>query len=184
MTIMLLQENNSVPVSERRARRVLASWADEVPVTPAAREALQRDLADLHAENREIPARLRVAREFGDTANNDEHQAIREEEAVLKARIARLEDILLRAAVVARDDADDSVSIGCSVSVVDVDTDEMLEYVIGSAHGVLSRGTVSALSPVGQALLGRRVGERVSIQLPHGRRRNFELRQVRHPHEP
>jgi transcription elongation GreA/GreB family factor len=65
-----------------------------------------------------------------------------------------------------------------------VDTDEMLEYVIGSAHGVLSRGTVSALSPVGRALLGRRVGERVSIQLPHGRRKKFELREVRHPHEP
>jgi transcription elongation factor GreA len=187
MTVMLLQEDNSIRVFEHQARRAgrgLASWADEVPVTPAAREALERDLASLHAEHREIPARLRVAREFGDTANNDEHQAIREEEAVLKARIARLEDILLRAAVVVRDDADDSVSIGCSVSVVDVDTDEMLEYVIGSAHGVLSRGNVSALSPVGRALLGRRVGDRVSIQLPHGRRKKVELREVRHPHEP
>jgi len=187
MTIMLLQENNSIRVIERHARRAgrgHASWADGVPVTPAAREALEHDLASLHAEQREIPARLRVAREFGDTANNDEHQAIREDEAVLTARIARLEDILLRAAIVERDDTDDSVTIGCSVSVVDVDTDEKLEYVIGSAHGVLSRGTVSALSPVGRALLGRRVGERVSIQLPHGRRKKFELREVRHPHEP
>jgi transcription elongation factor GreA len=100
---------------------------------------------------------------------------------VLTARISRLEDILLRAAVVERDDADDSVTIGRSVSVVDVDTGEKLEYVVGSAHGVLSRGTVSALSPVGRAMLGRRVGERVSIQLPQGRRKRFELRQVRHP---
>lgn len=177
MTIMLLQENNSIPVIQRQGRGY-ASWPDEVPVTVAAREALERDLAGLHAEQREIPARLRVAREFGDAANNDEHQAIREDEAVLTARIARLEDILLRAAVVEHDDADDSVTIGCSVSVVDVDTDEKLEYVIGSAHGVLSRGTVSALSPVGRALLGRRVGERVSIQLPHGRHKKLELRQI------
>jgi transcription elongation factor GreA len=174
MTVMLLQENNSI--------RVIHSQA--VPVTSAARAALERDLASLHAEQREIPARLRVAREFGDTANNDEHQAIREEEAVLTARIARLEDILLRVAVIERDDADDAVTIGCGVNVFDVDTEEELEYVIGSAHGVLARGTVSALSPVGQALLGRRVGERVSIQLPHGRQRNFELRQVRRPPEP
>jgi transcription elongation factor GreA len=154
-----------------------------VPVTAAGREALKRDLARLRAEQLEIPARLRIAREFGDTANNDEHQAIREEEAVLAARIARLEDILLRATVVERDRADDSVAIGSSVSVVDVETDEKFDYVIGSAHGVLSRGTVSALSPIGRALLGRRVGERVSIQLPGGRRRTLELREMRHPHE-
>jgi transcription elongation factor GreA len=154
-----------------------------VPVTIAAREALERDLSSLRAEQREIPARLRIAREFGDSANNDEHQAIREEEAVLAARIARLEDILIRTAVVERDNADDSVTIGSSVSVVDVDTGERLEYVIGSAHGVLSRGTVSALSPVGRALLGRRVGETASIQLPRGRRKKLELREIRHPRE-
>ena len=149
---MLLQDNMSLGVGERqtvRLGRVKASYADEVPVTVAVREALERDLSSLRAEQREIPARLRTAREFGDTANNDEHLAIREEEAVLAARIAQLEDILLRAAVVERDGADDSVAIGCSVSVVDVETDEKFDYVIGSAHGVLSRGTVSALSPVG-----------------------------------
>jgi len=61
-----------------------------VPVTARAREALERDLASLCGEQREIPARLRIAREFGDTANNDEHQAIREDEIVLAARVARL----------------------------------------------------------------------------------------------
>jgi transcription elongation GreA/GreB family factor len=66
---------------------------------------------------------------------------------------------------------------------VDLDTGEKLEYVIGSAHGVLSRGTVSALSPVGRALLGRRVGEIASIQLPRGRRKKLELREIRHPRE-
>jgi transcription elongation GreA/GreB family factor len=48
---------------------------------------------------------------------------------------------------------------------------------------VMSRGTVSALSPVGRALLGRRVGERVAVQLPHGRRREFELIEIRQPRE-
>jgi transcription elongation factor GreA len=186
LSIMLLQENKPLRIAKRqtvRSARGTTSSTDEVPVTIAAREALERDLSSLRAERREIPARLRIAREFGDSANNDEHQAIREEEAVLATRIARLEDILTRTAIVERDNADDSVTIGSSVSVVDVDTGEKLEYVIGSAHGVLSRGTVSALSPVGRALLGRRVGEIASIQLPRGRRKKLELREIRHPRE-
>jgi transcription elongation factor GreA len=156
--------------------------SDEVPVTAAARQALEQDLAGLRIAQRAIPARLRVAREFGEMANNDEHLAIREEEAVLAARIARLEDILSRATEV-RSEAEESVTIGSIVIVLDMDTQERLEYVIGSAHGVMSRGTVSALSPVGRALLGRRVGERVSVQLPHGRRRDLELIEIRQPRE-
>lgn len=139
---------------------------------------LEQDLASLRAEQRAIPARLRVAREFGDMASNDEHLAIREEEAVLAARIARLEDILAQATEVDQAGDEESVRVGSTVSVVDVDTRKRLDYVIGSAHGVLSRGTVSALSPVGQAVLGRRVGDRVSVQLPHGRRRQLELREI------
>jgi transcription elongation factor GreA len=114
-------------------------------------------------------------------ANNDEHLAIREEEAVLAARIARLENILMRATDVDHAGSHDAVGVGSTVTVMDVDTGETLHYVVGSAHGVMSRGTVSALSPIGQALLGRRVNERVSVRLPHGRRREFELREIRQP---
>lgn len=181
---MLLQESTSHRSVDRPrvdAQNGATRRSDVVPVTSAARRALERELASLHAERREIPARLRIAREFGDTANNDEHQAIREDEAVLAARIARLEDILARATEVDHTDVDDSVTIGSSVTVVDVDTQEKRDYAIGSAHGALSRGTVSALSPVGQALLGRRVGDLVSVQLPHGRRRKFKLCEIRPP---
>jgi transcription elongation factor GreA len=186
LTTMRLLQNTSPHNTKPRAARSAHGWvfaADELPVTAATREALKRDLESLRAQQREIPARLRVAREFGDTANNDEHLAIREEEAVMVARIARLEATLLRAAVVQRNGAEGSVAIGSKVSVVDIDTGEELEYVIGSAHGVLSRGTVSPLSPVGRALLGRRVGERASVQLPHARRKQLELREILHPCE-
>jgi transcription elongation factor GreA len=181
---MLLQETSSLQPVDRRhvtSQNGATTRFDGVPVTAAARHALEQDLASLHAERREIPVRLRIAREFGDTANNDEHQAIREEEAVLASRIARLEDILVRATDVDHAGVEDSVTIGASVTVVDVDTRETLEYVIGSAHGVLSRGTVSALSPVGRALLGRRVGERVSVRLPRGRRRELQLHEIHQP---
>lgn len=184
LTTMLLKEKNSPRSVHGRAVTAATgatSRSDEIPVTAAARQALEQHLASLRAEQRAIPARLRVAREFGDIANNDEHLAIREEEAVLATRIARLKDILARATEVDHAGEEDSVTVGSTVTVVDVDTRESRAYVIGSAHGVLSRGTVSALSPVGQALLGRRVGERVSVQLPHGRPREFELLEVRRP---
>jgi transcription elongation factor GreA len=149
-------------------------------MTAAARQALERELATLRLEKQhDIPRRLRLARDFGDMANNEEHQAIREDEAVLAARIARLEDILMRATVVEGADADDSASIGSRVSVVDLISGESLEYVIDGAHGLCGPGIVSVLSPVGRALLGRRRGERVTVELPSGRRRELELRAVR-----
>ena len=67
------------------------------------------------------------------------------------------------------------------MTAVDVATGKRLEYVVGSAHGVLSRGTVLAVSPVGQALLGRRVNDRVSVELPRGGRRELKLREIRQP---
>lgn len=98
---------------------------------------------------------------------------------MLAARIARLEDILMRATVVGHSATDDSVVIGSRVSVMDVETGETLEYVIDGAHGAVEPGTVSVLSPVGQALLGRSRGEQVSVELPAGRRRILKLREVR-----
>ena len=97
---------------------------------------------------------------------------------MLATRIARLEDILMRAAIVDHGDGDDSAAVGSRVSVLDVDTGERLDYVIDGAHGARRPGMVSALSPVGRALLGRRRGERVSIELPSGRRRRLELRRI------
>lgn len=184
LNTMLLQERNPRRPAERRiidSANGVPSRSHDVPVTAAARQALERELASLRTEQREIPARLRVAREFGDSANNDEYLAIRGEEAVLAARIARLEGILMRAIEVGDVDAPGSVTIGSTVTAVDVETGKRLEYVVGSAHGVLSRGTVSALSPVGRALLGRRVGDRVSVHLPHGRRRELKLRAILQP---
>jgi transcription elongation factor GreA len=179
---MLFQDTH-IPVrnGERRGRASPSVEATaEVPLTAMTRRALEDELARLRDERlREIPARLRIAREFGDTANNDEHLAIREEEAVLAARVARLEDVLRRAVVVDPVAAYDRVAIGSNVSAVDVETGETLEYLIDGAHGAGKPGTVSAISPVGRAMLGRRRGEHVSVELPNGRTRELKLRDIR-----
>lgn len=153
---------------------------DSVPLTIEAWRTLERELDSLRERrSREIPARLRAAREFGDPVDNDEYLAVREDEAMLAARIARLEDILMRAVVIDPADGDDAVAIGSHVSVVDVDTGETLEYEIDGAHDARRPKTVSALSPVGKALLGRSPGDHVRIELPNRRARELKLREIR-----
>ena len=174
-------QDHQIPLRDYERRGRGSPTVDaEIPLTATARQALKEELARLRDErHREIPARLRIAREFGDMANNDEHLAIREDEAVLAARVARLEDLLRRAVVVDQASAYDSVAIGSHVSAVDVETGEALEYLIDGAHGTRKPGTVSAVSPIGRALLGRRRGDYASVELPDGHTRKFKVREIR-----
>ena len=151
--------------------------SDELPVTAAAYAALQRERDELRDEKlHHFSERLRVAREHGDAASNDEHLAIREEEAVLDARLRRLEDIISRAKVVEASESDDRVAIGSSVTVLDGDSGEPIDYVIESAHAPAKPRSVSAVSPVGKALLGRSIGDIVTVSLPRkGRTRVLEI---------
>lgn len=182
--MMLLQEPTTQleQRSRRRERAPEIPTHDAVPLTAAAWRALQRQLRDLREQKRrEIPARLRIAREFGASANNDEYFAIREEEAVLDARIARLEGIVTRATVVEPVAGHDVVAVGSEVVVVDLDTGEEHDYLLDTPHGALGPTHVSARSPVGRALLGRKSGERLRIRVPNGRVRELELRESRAP---
>jgi transcription elongation factor GreA len=151
--------------------------SDELPVTAAAYAALQRERDKLRDEKlRQFPERLRLARESGDTASNDEHLAIREEEAVIDARLRLLEDIVSRAKVVPAGESEDTVALGSSVTVLDSSSGEAIDYVIDSAHAAAKPRSVSAASPVGRALLGRSIGDRVTVSLPRkGRTRELEI---------
>lgn len=146
-------------------------------VSPEVAESLEAQLADLRERKRqEISGRLRDARAFVGAADNDEHWAIREEEVVLDARIASLEALIQRARV-----ADGgtfrsgAVILGSTATVEDLETGETERYKIVGMHRQLERGEVSAASPIGQALLGRRAGERVTVDLPRGHPRRLEI---------
>jgi transcription elongation factor GreA len=154
--------------------------SDELPVMAAAYAALQRERDKLrHEKLHQFPERLRLAREHGDAASNDEHLAIREEEAVVDARLGRLEDILTRARVVDAVGSGDTVAIGSSVTVLEIDSGEPIDYVIESAHAAAKPRSVSAVSPVGRALLGRGIGDVVTVALPRkGRTRVLEILRI------
>ena len=155
---------------------------DRVPVTATAHAALEADLERLTFEKeREIPERLRSAREYGAGSNNDDYLAILEDEAVIDARIARLEETLARAEIIDPAASDDTVTIGATVTIRDTASTSPVDYVVASAHAATEPGHVSAASPVGRALLGRRTGERVAVTLPRGRMRQFEIVAIAQP---
>jgi transcription elongation factor GreA len=178
MNNSIIHSNGATPAGNGASPR----RSDRLPVTAATHQALQSELQSLlHQKQHDMPERLRTARQFGDGSNNDEHLAILEEEAVIDARIARLEDILSRADVVDPAESGDTVAIGSTVTVRDTTSAKGVDYVIASAHADTAPGHVSAVSPVGEALLGRRRGETVSVTLPRGRTRQLEVMAISHP---
>jgi transcription elongation factor GreA len=145
-------------------------------ITPAGRAALVAQIAALRAEHAiEVAERLRDVRGFGEPAGNDEYWALLEDDAVLAARIARLERLLSLAVVVDDEPAGDAAAAGDTVTVRDAATGRVHRYTLADARHGWTTGSASIGSPVGLALVGRPVGARVAVQLPDGRTRELEV---------
>ncbi len=128
----------------------------------------------------EFSDRLREARGFGGSYENDDYLQIKEEEAVLASRIRRLESLLESAEVVDEDvDATGVVAIGSVVEVKSLASGEVREHRLSGGFGLGEPGEISASSPVGQALLGRAPGDSVTVELPNGRSTELEILSVR-----
>ena len=139
----------------------------------------QQGLADLKAEldhlsttrRRDIAERIKEAREFGDISENAEYDDAKNEQAMLEARIAALEDKLRSASVVdASELGTDQVRVGSVVHVKDSDGKSTKYTIVGSAEAQPAEMKLSNESPVGKALLGRKRGEEVKVVTPRGER--------------
>ena len=143
----------------------------EVILTPEGFERLKQEIAYLSNEKRrEVADRIRVAREFGDIAENAEYDDAKNEQAMLEARIAKLEEQLVAARVIQKKEITaDVVSIGSTVRLKDMDANETVEYhIVGSAEANPAERKLSNESPVGKAILGRKKGEVVQVEAPRG----------------
>lgn len=143
----------------------------EVILTPEGYEKLKQEIAYLQSDKRrEVADRIRVAREFGDIAENAEYDDAKNEQALLEARIAKLEEQLSSARIVRPDEiTSDVVSIGSHVRLKDMDANETVEYhIVGSAEANPALHKLSNESPVGKAILGRKKGEVVEVVAPRG----------------
>ena len=132
-------------------------------LTQAQKEQLETELAELEGPRRaEAVQAIATARSFGDLSENFEYHAAKNEQGLLERRIRMLRDRLDRAVIVDEDAlSDDTVGIGNRVEIED-ENGEQMEIEISSVGGV------SPDSPVGRALLGRKVGEEVEIEAPRG----------------
>ena len=155
-----------------------------MPLTHAAHTKLQAELERLRIERAAHEDRFRIAREFGEPAANDELMALREEEGIIIARLARVEAILSRSEVVDAATEGDVISIGSAVTVLDQASGRTETYIVDGAHGSMDSNVISALSPMGVALIGRERGEVVQVTLPRGRGRTLTILDIAAGHSP
>src|SRR3954454_7557370 len=143
----------------------------EVILTKQGFEKLKQEIDLLSTTKRqEVAERIRVAREFGDIAENAEYDDAKNEQAMLEHRIAMLEERLRDARVIQKSEITaDVVSIGSHVRLKDVDANETVEYhIVGSAEANPAENKLSNESPVGKAIIGRKKGETVEVAAPRG----------------
>jgi len=129
---------------------------------------------------REVAARIKEAREFGDIAENSEYDDAKNEQAMLEKQIAELEGKLRSARIIDEKNVDtDSVAVGVLVHVKDQKTDKSTKFkIVGSAEADPSEQRLSNESPVGKALIGHKRGDVVSVPVPRGPARKLKITKI------
>lgn len=142
------------------------------PITREGIAALRAEIEQLEGDARsEMAARIKAARELGDLKENADYHIAKEDQAHLETRIKRLKQRLRNAVVVSVDEGAECFAFGRTAEVRDEETAEVSTWtLVGSTEADLARGKLSAESPIGRALRDRKVGERVEIETPRGKR--------------
>ena len=120
---------------------------------------------------KEVAELIKEARSFGDLSENSEYDEAKNEQGKLYSRIAELEDILLHAVIVDESEMDsDKISIGCTVTVTNLDMRKQLPAykIVGSQEADVMSRAISEDSPFGKALMGRKAGDEVTVEAPKG----------------
>ncbi len=133
-------------------------------------EGLKRYEDELHnlkvVRRQEVAQKIKEAREQGDLSENAEYDAAKDEQRDIEARIEELEKILKNAEVVVEEDVDlDTINVGCTVKVIDLEFSEEFTFkIVGSTEADSLKFKISNESPVGRALVGRKVGDAVDVE--------------------
>lgn len=142
----------------------------EIFITAEGRQALDQELEHLsNVRRRDVATRINKASETGGTVDNAEYDEAKNEQAFVEGRISELENVLFNAVVSSGEEgARGAVDFGSSVTVV-TEEGKMKKYtVVGSAEAAPLTGKISIESPVGRALIGHKVDDRVDVETPSG----------------
>ncbi|MFC4182568.1 transcription elongation factor GreA [Saccharococcus thermophilus] len=143
----------------------------QYPMTKEGKEKLEQELEYLKTVKRkEVVERIKIARGFGDLSENSEYDAAKDEQAFVESRIQTLENMIRNAVIIEEDKENpDVVSLGKSVTFIELpDGEEETYTIVGSAEADPFEGKISNDSPIAKSLLGRKVGEEVTVQTPGG----------------
>ena len=131
-------------------------------ITEKGKGDLEVELADLKSRRGEIAEKIAVARDFGDLRENAEYDAARKEQGLVETRIAEIEEILQNAEIIQSSDGS-AVVLGSTVELQS--SDKTVTYtVVGPVEADPLAGKISNESPIGQALMGKKVGDEVRIK--------------------
>lgn len=128
-------------------------------------EELEKELASLISERSAIAERIKLAREFGDLSENAEYSAARQEQERAESRIAEIDHILKNVAIIKSPSGKNKVELGNTVKLTGAKAEKTFT-VVGSVEADPLNGLISDESPIGKALLGKKLGDDVEIQLP------------------
>ena len=148
----------------------------KIVVTESGLKALEDELVQLKTVRRkEVSDKIRVARSFGDLSENSEYDEAKNEQAIVEARIADLEVMLKNVVILDEDElGTDKVSLGANVKVYDEEFDEEVTFtVVGSTEA--DNNVISDESPIGKALIGKKVDEVAEAMLPTGDIARFKI---------
>ncbi len=143
----------------------------EVLITKEGLVKTKEELEYLKSEKRQdIAQKIKTAREFGDISENSEYDEAKNEQAEVEARIIKLTEIIKYAKIIQKDKLrKDVVSVGSKVTLLDIEYDEQETYaIVGKTEADPYENKISNESPVGNALIGKKVGEVVEVQVPTG----------------
>jgi transcription elongation factor GreA len=143
------------------------------PITPEGYARLREEVHHLRTVERpSIIQQIAVAREMGDLKENAEYHAAREKQSFIEGRIKTIEENLSRAEVIDPSKVQSSrVAFGAHVTLNNTTTEEEVIYrIIGADEADISHGSISVTSPLARSLLGKEVGDEVTVRMPGGER--------------
>lgn len=145
--------------------------AKQVILSSQGLKNLEEEIEQLKTEKRkEIAEKIKVALTFGDLSENGEYDEAKNEQAMVESRIATIEAMLKNVKLIDDDEiTTDAVNVGTKVKILDIEFNENFEYqIVGSTEADPDKFSISDESPVGRALLGRKVDDEVIVETPGG----------------
>ena len=152
----------------------------QIVLTNDGLKKLEAELQELKTiKRKEIAERIKVALSFGDLSENSEYDEAKNEQAFVEARIVQIENMLKNVKILDKSDVStEKVSVGCKVKLKDIELNEEVSYqIVSSAESAPDDGRISDESPIGSALLSKKIGDIIEVEVPIGTLK-FEILEI------